>query len=192
VAVDKLEVTGIPNFDNCKEFLNNNFPHKNYVLVATSDMRETYKYENRKKFIQKVYKLAAGRKLIFKLHPNENFERAIREINKYAPGALTFQKEKVEPMIANCDVLVTRYSTVVYIGLALGKEVHSDFELDDLKQLVPLQNNGTSAFNIAMVGRRLLSESPSPGLYTFRKKSFRHISLKEKFNLSRKLSKLKQ
>ncbi len=43
--------------------------YHNFVLVATSDMRETYKYENRKKFIKKAYKIADGRQLIFKLHP---------------------------------------------------------------------------------------------------------------------------
>jgi len=192
VREEKLEVTGIPNFDNCEEFNHNNFPHKNYVLVATSDMRETYKYENRKSFIRNVFKLADGRKLIFKLHPNENYKRAVSEINKYAPGALIFQKEKVEPMIANCDVLVTRYSTVVYVGLALGKEVHSDFDIEELKRLVPIQNGGTSAFNIAQIGRRLLAETKSPEIYSFTKKSLKHLPFKERFSFGRKLSKLRQ
>ncbi|HSR17017.1 MAG TPA: hypothetical protein VLM39_02900, partial [Ignavibacteriaceae bacterium] len=66
----KIEVTGIPNFDNCTEYLENDFPYKNYVLAATSDTRETFKYENRKKFIRKAVKIADGRQLIFKLHPN--------------------------------------------------------------------------------------------------------------------------
>jgi hypothetical protein len=192
VNAEKLEVTGIPNYDNCKEFLNNDFPHQGYVLVATSDMRETYKYENRKKFIKDVFKIADGRKLIFKLHPNEKFKRAVREINKYAPGALIFQKEKVEPMIANCDVLVTRFSTVVYVGLALGKEVHSDFNVEELKKLAPIQNGGTSSFNIAQIGRRLLAENKSPEIYSFRKKMLSQIPLKQRFNFSRRLSKLKQ
>ncbi len=30
-------------------------------------------------------------------------------------------------MIANCDVLITRYSSTVFVGLALGKETHSDY-----------------------------------------------------------------
>ena len=33
-------------------------------------------------------------------------------------------------MIANCDALVTRYSSVVHVAIALGKEVHAD--IDDL------------------------------------------------------------
>ncbi len=156
----KIVVTGIPNFDNCREYLHNDFPHKHYVLVCTSDMRETYKYENRKKFIQKALRIANGRQLIFKLHPNENFERAIREINRYAPGALVFTGGNTEHMIANCDVLITRYSTTVYVGLALGKECYSDFDIQQLKKLTPIQNNGTSAAAIADVCRQVLDAKP--------------------------------
>jgi hypothetical protein len=61
-------------------------------------------------------------------------------------------------MIANCDVLITKYSSVVYVGLALGKEVHSYFNLDELKKLLPIQNNGASAGKIAETGMKLLSE----------------------------------
>lgn len=160
VIPEKIEVTGVPNFDNCESFRNNDFPYKNFVLVATSDSRETFKYENRKKFIRKAVEIANGRQLIFKLHPNENVARATREINKYAPGALVYHDCKIEPMIANCDVLITRFSTVVYIGLALGKEVYSSFNLDQLKRLVPIQNGGYSAKNIAVVARNILSTPP--------------------------------
>jgi hypothetical protein len=191
VDPDKLEITGIPNFDNCREFLNNDFPHHGFVLVATSDMRETYKYENRKKFIKKAYKIADGRQLIFKLHPNENYKRAANEIEKFAPGSLVFQKEKIEPMIANCDVLITRYSTVVYVGLALGKEVHSDFNLNELKKLLPIQNNGRSALNIAHVGRRLLAETEKDKIFTLPKQNYKNIPLKERFRIRRKLVKAK-
>lgn len=51
VNPNKIVVTGIPNFDNVNEILNNDFPYKNFALVATSVSRETFKYENRKKFI---------------------------------------------------------------------------------------------------------------------------------------------
>lgn len=188
---DKIEVTGIPNFDNCKSFLDNDFPHRGYVLVATSDMRETYKYENRKKFIQNAYRIANGRQLIFKLHPNENYERAVEEINKYAPGSLVYHQEKIEPMIANSDVLITRFSTVVYIGLALGKEVYSDFDVESLKKLVPIQNAGTSAFNIAQIGRRMLAETENSNVYVVNRKRIRHIPLRKKLRLIRKLAKVK-
>ena len=154
----KIIVTGIPNFDNARQYLNNDFPHKNFVLVATSDSRETFKYENRKKFIERCLKIADGRQLVFKLHPNEKFDRAIREINKYAPGALVYPNGNTNHMIANCDVLITKYSSVVYVGMVLGKEVHSAFDLEELKKLIPLQNNGTSAERIARIGIYLLEE----------------------------------
>jgi hypothetical protein len=166
VDASKIEVTGIPNFDNCIDFLKNDFPHKNYVLVATSDTRETFKYENRRKFIERAKKIANGKQIIFKLHPNENVERATAEINAYAPEALVYPAGNTSHMIANCDTLITRYSSVVYVGLALGKEVYSEFKLDDLKKLVPKQNGGTSAMAIADVGKELLISSGAVSVKT--------------------------
>ena len=156
VGPEKIIVTGIPNFDNCKNYLNNDFPYRNFVLAATSDARETYRFENRKKFIRKAVEIAAGRQLIFKLHPNENFARATKEINKWAPEALVLTSGNPHEMIANCDALITKFSTLVYTGIALGKEVYSDFDTDTLRGLAPIQNGGTSALNIANVARRLL------------------------------------
>jgi hypothetical protein len=167
----KIVVTGIPNFDDCARHINNDFPHKGFVLVATSDMRETYKFENRKKFIENAVRIADGRQIIFKLHPNENYERAVKEIEKFAPGALVFQKEKIDPMIANCDVLITRFSSVVYVGLALNKEVYSEFDVNELKRLLPLQNGGSSAKNIAEVARKTLEKSSSSVVYFVRKET---------------------
>jgi hypothetical protein len=40
---------------------------------------------------------------------------------------------------------------VVYVGLALDKEVHSAFPIDELRTLTPMQNGGRSAENIATV-----------------------------------------
>jgi len=149
VDPNKIVVTGIPNFDNLYQYLSNDFPYKNYVLVATSDSRETFKYENRKMFIRKALEIANGRQIIFKLHPNENFKRATKEINIYAPGSIVFTSGNINQMIANCDVLITKYSTVVYIGIVLQKEVYSYFDLTLLKELTPIQNNGESAKLIA-------------------------------------------
>ena len=146
---DKIRVTGIPNFDHCEAFLENDFPHRGYVLVATSDMRETFKYENRRKFIEKAKHIAAGRPLIFKFHPNENPRRAAREVERHAPGALHFADGNTDHMIANCQALVTRYSSVVYVAAALGKEIHSDLPPEVLNRLLPWQNGGTSAARIA-------------------------------------------
>lgn len=156
---EKIRVTGIPNFDNCKVYKKNSFPHKNYVLVCTSDVRETFKYENRKKFILNALRIAGKSQLIFKLHPNENTERAISELKKYAPGSLIFKDGNTNEMIANCKTLITKYSSVVYVGLALGKRVYSDFDVNTLKLMTPLQNGGDSARNIATVCDYKLNES---------------------------------
>ena len=155
---EKIRVTGIPNFDNCKAYRKNKFSYKNYVLVCTSDARETYKYENRKKFILKAVRLAGNSQLIFKLHPNEYFDRAIKEIKEYAPGSLVFTDGDTNEMIANCKTLITKFSSVVYVGLALGKKVYSDFDVNTLKLMTPLQNGGCSARNIAAVCEYKLKE----------------------------------
>ncbi|HVV54123.1 MAG TPA: hypothetical protein VHC47_02290, partial [Mucilaginibacter sp.] len=55
---DKIVVTGIPNYDNNRQFLDNDFPHHDYVMVATTDMRETYRREDRPAFIRKTVEIA--------------------------------------------------------------------------------------------------------------------------------------
>lgn len=157
VKKEKIVVTGIPNFDNVKTFFNNDFPHHHYVLAATSPARETFRPDNRIAFIRKVKEIAGGRKIIFKLHPNEKFGRATREIRAYAPGAIIYKSGDIREMIANCDVLVTQYSSVTYIGLAMGKKVHSYLDVDELRELLPIQNEGQSAANIARICRDLLN-----------------------------------
>ncbi len=156
VNPEKLEVTGIPNFDNVKQYEKNDFPHKDYVLAASSHMRETMKYENRKAFIEKAVKIANGDKLIFKLHPNEKRERAFREIEKYAPGSLIFQEGNTNHMIANCHTMLTRYSTVIMVALAMGKKVYSDLSQELQEKITPLQTGGKSAERIANVCREYL------------------------------------
>lgn len=151
VKPEKIEVTGIPNFDNCTTYLINNFPYYHYVLAATSHLRETFKYENRKAFIEKAVAIAGARQLIFKLHPSERIDRASYEIEKWAPGSLIFSTGNTNHMIANCDTLVTKYSTVLFVALALGKQVYSDLEEDYLKKITPIQNGGTSAKSIAAI-----------------------------------------
>jgi len=155
---DKIVVTGIPNFDDCGRYRANNFPHSHYVLVCTSPMREVFKGEDRKAFIRKAVAIADGRQLIFKLHPNENVKRATREISRYAPGATVFATGSAEEMIANCDVLISRYSSTAFVGMALGKEIHSDYNIDELRRLMPVQNS-SAALNIANVCRQLLEEN---------------------------------
>jgi hypothetical protein len=157
VPPDKVVVTGIPNFDNCRAFLDNDFPLRGYVLVATSDTRETFKRDSRPRFLRRVGEIAQDRPLIFKLHPNENVRRSTGEIRRHFPRALVLAEGNTNHLIANCDVLVTQYSSVVYVGLALGKECHSYFDLAQLRRLVPLQNGGTSGWRIAAVCENLLA-----------------------------------
>jgi hypothetical protein len=157
VRPEKIVVTGIPNFDNCKQYCSNDFPYRHYVLVCTSSLRETLQGENRKAFIRRAVEIAGPRQLIFKLHPGENVQRSTREIRSYAPGAMVFATGSAEEMIANCDVLITQYSSTAFVGLALGKETYSDFDMDELRRLTPIQN-GSAALNIANVCRRFLKE----------------------------------
>jgi hypothetical protein len=156
VRRDAMTVTGIPNFDNAASYLDNDFPHRGYVLVATSCLRETLKYEDRREFIRRAVRVADGRPLLFKLHPNELVGRATREIEREVPGALIYADGNTNHMIANCDAIVTRYSSVVYVALALGKEVHADIPVDRLRRLMPVQNGGTAAQRIADVCRRVM------------------------------------
>ncbi len=156
----RMIVTGIPNFDDCRRYAENAFPHRGYVLCCTSDVREVFWYEDRRGFIENAVAIAAGRQLIFKLHPNERLDRAAAEIARWAPGALVFESGSAEEMVANCDELIVRYSTLAYVGLALGKKVYSfNFDVDELRRLLPLQN-GRSARLIAQVGRELLGDGP--------------------------------
>ena len=155
VKPEKIRVTGIPNFDNCEKYYENDFPHKGYVLVCTSDLREKFRYENRKKFIKHSLKIAKGRQLIFKLHPNEKFEQRTAEIKKLAPDALVYTSGSAEEMIANSEALITSYSSTIYVGLALGKEVYSVLDMEELRQLTPIQN-GCAARHIADVCRELI------------------------------------
>ena len=153
---ERLGVTGIPNYDDCARYLVNDFPHRGYALVATSDTRETFKRDHRPAFFAWVERIAGGRPLVFKLHPNEDHARAASEIRARFPGAMVFAHGDTNAMIANCDVLITQFSTVVYVGLALGKECHSYFDLEELRRLMPVQNGGTSGANIAQVCRSAL------------------------------------
>ncbi len=154
---EKIVVTGIPNFDNCRQYCLNDFPYSNYVLACTSNMREVFRYENRLAFIKKAVRIAGKRQLIFKLHPNENCRRASREIRANAPEAMVFTAGDANELIANCAVLITRFSSTAFVGVALGKETYSDFDMNTLQALMPLQN-GSAALNIANVCRRILEE----------------------------------
>lgn len=162
VDPSRIVVTGIPNFDDCWRYRENAFPHRHYVLVCSSDARETFKRDDRRAFVERCIKIAAGRQLLFKLHPNENVERATREIREWAPEALVYSSGSAEAMIANCDVLITQYSSTAFVGLALDKEVHSYYELAELRRLMPIQNRSAARL-IAGVCREVIeSEEEVP------------------------------
>jgi len=56
---EKIRVTGIFNFDDCRRFHNNRLPHRHYVLVCTSDPREKYRRQDRVALIRRARQIAA-------------------------------------------------------------------------------------------------------------------------------------
>lgn len=161
VRPDKIVVTGIPNFDNLDEIKPGKFKYRGYVLVATTPFRETMRPEIRPLFIRKCVEIANGRQLIFKLHPMENARRAVREIRTFAPGAKVFWRGNINQMILNAETVITQWSSCTFIAMALGKEVYSDLNSDELKKLMPIQNRGTSAVKIAQVCQMVMN-TPMP------------------------------
>jgi hypothetical protein len=157
VKSSKIVVTGIPNFDHFEATVPNELPAGDHVLVATSALRETFQIDDRVAFIQKCVRIANGRTLVFKLHPLENTTRARREIQKYAPGSQILTEGNVNAMIANCRTFITQQSTCTFVGVALGKEVYTNLDIDKLRRLMPIQNNGTSALRISNICRRVLN-----------------------------------
>ncbi len=158
VPRERMVATGIPNFDDCQAFENNDFPHRDYVLICSSDTRETVKFDSRAAFIRWAKECARGRPVIVKLHPNENVPRATREYAAAFPSALIFERGDTNAMLANATAVVTQYSSTVFVALALGKEVYSYHDMTALKALVPEQNK-CAAENIAGVCRQLLAET---------------------------------
>jgi hypothetical protein len=162
IADHKIRVTGIPNFDDCVQYLRDNeFPLSNYVLVCTSDGRETFKRDRRAELVRRALTIAGERTLVFKLHPNEPLEKCTHEIHAIAPRARVYQAGSAELMIAKCDVLITEWSSTVFVGMALGKEVYSNHPREHLEAWMPLQNGGRSATNIAAVCRELIGVQPT-------------------------------
>lgn len=156
VKPQKIAVTGIPNFDNLHEAYQNDFPYKDFALVATTPLRESLRYDNRQAFLEKCVRIADGRDIIFKLHPNENAERARREMQKAALGSQVLTHGNVNHMIANASVVITQQSSCTFVAVGLGKEVHTNLDLNELRRLMPIQNNGMSSQYIATICRRVL------------------------------------
>jgi hypothetical protein len=161
VPPERLVTTGIPNFDDCESFRDNDFPHRDYVLICTSDTRETFKFDSRSRFLRWAKSIAGDRRTLIRLHPNEDHQRAQRELREFFPDALVFTSGPTEAMIANSSVLVTQYSSTAFVGVALAKEVHSYYSQAKLTRLLPVQNR-RAAKNIAAVCRAVLAERSTP------------------------------
>lgn len=157
----KIVVTGMPNFDACSDYAKNDFPHRDYFLVCTSDARETFKFDNRKKLIQLAVARARGRQILFKLHPNENFARAKAEIARWAPGALVFTEGSAEEMVANAEAVMCQWSSLAYVAMALDKELYSYFDMEALRQLCPIQNHKSADLIAEVCQGYLAPKEPS-------------------------------
>ena len=182
VSNNKMVTTGIPGFDHVDAYRTNDFRHTNFVLVCTSNARETFKYDDRLRFLRSALHIAAGRPVIFKLHPTENVKRATREIRRFAPDAPVYSSGNVNHMIANASVVITQQSTCTFVAVALGKEVHTNLDTNELKRLMPIQNGGVSAKRIACLCQHLL-RMPMPLLQQARK-GYRARAQWERMDLS--------
>lgn len=162
IPASRIIVTGLPRWDDLSApTAPSGFPHRGHVLVATSDARETFKVDRRKRFLRRCLEIAGERQLVFKLHPNENVGRASREIDEVVPGAPVYLTGDINPMITSASELITQYSTVAYVGMAAGIPVHSYFDAELLRRLMPLQTGGRSASLMAAVCRTVLSSDSS-------------------------------
>lgn len=180
----KVIVTGMPNFDHFESYRNNNFAHHHHVLVLTSPIRESLKSDDRDAFLRKAKEIAGEREVIFKLHPNEEPHRAIREIRRYFEHAPILLYGNAHEMIANCDVLIAQTSSAIFTGLALGKEVYSYLDEARLRKLLPKQNQGTSHLHIAEACENLLA-TPLQTLRPRRSKTIQHPSFTQEGNIAR-------
>lgn len=165
----KIVVTGIPNFDHAAAYLHNPFPRRDYVLVATSSIRETGKFDDRDGFLRRARELASGREVIFKLHPNEDHKRATQEIRRYFPNQPIYLTENINHLIANSSMMIAQNTSAIYIALALGKPVYSYLDTNYLRRLMPEQNGGRSKERIAEVLRHLIHTPISEVRWSARK-----------------------
>ncbi|HEY4240288.1 MAG TPA: hypothetical protein VGM88_10745 [Kofleriaceae bacterium] len=157
----KLVVTGLPNFDSFASHVQPGHWIEGHVLAATSDGRETFRRDDRKAFIKWVMQIARDRPVVFKLHPNEKVKRAVHEIHRWAPRAKVIASSaggnSGETLAANCHTLVTEWSTLAYVGLALGKPTYSYRDLSRHGRMLPVQH-ARGAENIANVCRDVLAQ----------------------------------
>ena len=152
---ERLIVTGLPNFDHFAGYVRPGHWIEGCVLACTSDGRETFRRDDRKRFIDWALEIAGDRPLVFKFHPNERMSRAVEEVRRWAPRARALTSGSGEVLAANCHTLVTEWSTLAYVGLALGKPTYSYRDLEAHRAMLPEQN-GRGARNIAAVCRDVM------------------------------------
>ena len=155
---DRLVATGMPDFDDLARLRKPGHWIEGHVLACTTDGREIFRPDNRAAFIRWALEIAKGRPLVFKFHPNEKMSRASAEVRRLAPGARYLVDSSMgsgEELAANCEVLITEWSTLTLVGLVLGKETYSYRDLHAMRPLLPLQH-GRAAINIANVCREVL------------------------------------
>jgi hypothetical protein len=152
---ERIAVTGLPNFDAFASLVEPDHPLAEHVLVCTSDGRETFRRDDRRALIRWARGIAGGRPLAFKFHPNEQLARATAEVRRWAPEA-TIVGGSGEALAANCHTLVTEWSTLAYVGLALGKPTHSYRDLSRHRDMLPIQH-GRGAREIARVCREVMA-----------------------------------
>ena len=152
---ERLVVTGLPNFDHFAGYVRPGHWIEGCVLACTSDGRETFRRDDRKRFIDWALEIAGDRPLVFKFHPNERMSRAVDEVRRWAPRARALTSGSGEVLAANCHTLVTEWSTLAYVGLALGKPTYSYRDLEAHRGMLPDQN-GRAARNIAGVCREVM------------------------------------
>src|ERR1044071_575658 len=81
---ERLVVTGLPNFDNFAGYVRSGHWIEGCVLACTSDGRETFRRDDRKRFIRWALEIAGDRPLVFKFHLNERMSRAVDAVRQWA------------------------------------------------------------------------------------------------------------
>ena len=156
-------VTGIPNFDDVAGFLHNDFPHRGYVLAATSCLRETLKAEDRAGFIRRCLDLARGRGAPLQAAPERGpGARAARDrARSPGPSSSPTGTPRTWSPTRTCWSRGTPRSSH---RARPGQGGPCGHRPRDAARLLPVQNGGSSARRIAerMSGAAVLSGRPRP------------------------------
>lgn len=120
---------------NRQRYRLNDFADKGYVLCRTSDVRRLLVEDRKSSRSVREGRRRAQQAALYGFTSTSCW--LLDEIKSRVPNARVFTSGSAEEMVANCDTLVCKYSTLAYVGLALGKEVFSLFDLEELKACSP-------------------------------------------------------